>query len=367
MVRREQEREEGRRRGHRRDHARDRRQTTTRRSRARSTRCARSARRRHRRRRTRRQALYTDHVQAAARRRRTNVSQLAADAAHLTGGDTRSFFLQTGDDGTKFSATVTASATSLNFQAKLGPFGLFVKERLRGDRRELRRSSSSTPGGDDRLDLFAFGGQRRHDRPRPHRRVHRLVAARRPASSHAITFTGAAPGCAAGEARLREPAALHRHGQLPGAARLPRRQRPGRRTTRHRPTHLQPREHSSANPRAMSSPSASPAELGLLELPDAEHLLAPRRIPARSSTASTRRSARSRISSAARSSAQKLPLIGDALAEQPGRVKVIDDFRTNFLKPLANTIRENNLNIDGLAYLIRVAAVHRVRPGALQR
>ena len=50
----------------------------------------------------------------------------------------------------------------------------------------------------------------------------------------------------------------------------------------------------------------------------------------------------------------KLPLLGDALQNNPV-VHVIDQFRSDFLRPLANTIRENNLTIDGLADLITTA------------
>ncbi|OLD92029.1 MAG: hypothetical protein AUG84_02425, partial [Chloroflexi bacterium 13_1_20CM_4_66_7] len=48
----------------------------------------------------------------------------------------------------------------------------------------------------------------------------------------------------------------------------------------------------------------------------------------------------------------KLPLVGDALANNPVS-NVINDFRVKFLKPLANTIRQNNLNLEGLQKLIR--------------
>ncbi|MEP7335491.1 MAG: calcium-binding protein, partial [Actinomycetota bacterium] len=60
---------------------------------------------------------------------------------------------------------------------------------------------------------------------------------------------------------------------------------------------------------------------------------------------------------------QKLPLLGDALAQNPV-AHVIDDFRANFLRPLANQIRENNLNIDGLENLIRGAIFTAFGPGS---
>ena len=47
-----------------------------------------------------------------------------------------------------------------------------------------------------------------------------------------------------------------------------------------------------------------------------------------------------------------LPLIGDLLADNPV-TNLIGDFRDDLLRPLAHTIRENNLNIDGLVNLIK--------------
>src|SRR5207249_1318791 len=43
----------------------------------------------------------------------------------------------------------------------------------------------------------------------------------------------------------------------------------------------------------------------------------------------------------------KLPFIGDLLANNPAS-NFIGDIRADLLQPLANTIRKNNLNLDGL-------------------
>ena len=48
----------------------------------------------------------------------------------------------------------------------------------------------------------------------------------------------------------------------------------------------------------------------------------------------------------------KLPLIGDALANNPA-ANFIGDLRGDVLQPLANVIRENNLNLDGLTRVIQ--------------
>src|SRR5207253_306188 len=56
----------------------------------------------------------------------TNVKQLTADTSKTVGGE-RSFFLKTGTGGTSIDAKASASGTDLNFEAKVGPFGLFVK------------------------------------------------------------------------------------------------------------------------------------------------------------------------------------------------------------------------------------------------
>lgn len=47
----------------------------------------------------------------------------------------------------------------------------------------------------------------------------------------------------------------------------------------------------------------------------------------------------------------ELPFIGDVLKDNPV-ANFIEDFRDDWLKPLANTIRENNLNIQGLVNLV---------------
>ena len=47
----------------------------------------------------------------------------------------------------------------------------------------------------------------------------------------------------------------------------------------------------------------------------------------------------------------ELPFIGEALRDNPA-AKVIEDFRGNFLTKLSDTIRENNLDLDGLADII---------------
>ena len=52
-----------------------------------------------------------------------------SDQPELSAPSSYSFFVKTGNgaNGTKFTASATASATNLNFEAKIGPFGIFVK------------------------------------------------------------------------------------------------------------------------------------------------------------------------------------------------------------------------------------------------
>ena len=54
-----------------------------------------------------------------------------------------------------------------------------------------------------------------------------------------------------------------------------------------------------------------------------------------------------------------LPLIGSLLSGLKNNplVKAISDFRTNWLQPLAQLIRENNLDIDGLVTLIEDSVI----------
>ena len=56
-------------------------------------------------------------------------SLFSVDGTSLTGSQ-RSFFLKTGsgDDDTHLDLTASAAGTNLNFNARLGPFGLFIKD-----------------------------------------------------------------------------------------------------------------------------------------------------------------------------------------------------------------------------------------------
>src|SRR5439155_23731656 len=57
-----------------------------------------------------------------------NVPELkVADTSNLVGGE-RSFFIKTGPNGTTVDAHASANAEHVNFEAKLGPFGLFVAD-----------------------------------------------------------------------------------------------------------------------------------------------------------------------------------------------------------------------------------------------
>src|SRR6185312_13259352 len=55
-----------------------------------------------------------------------DVKEVTADTSSTVGGE-RSFFLKTGVGGTSIDDSATASGTNLSFEAKIGPFGLFVK------------------------------------------------------------------------------------------------------------------------------------------------------------------------------------------------------------------------------------------------
>ncbi len=60
----------------------------------------------------------------------------------------------------------------------------------------------------------------------------------------------------------------------------------------------------------------------------------------------------------------KLPLIGDALANNPAS-QFIGNMRSDVLQPLAKTIRENNLNLDGLIGLIQATLFNVFGPSHL--
>ena len=76
------------------------------------------------------------------------VDDLSANTSKLIGGS-RSFFLQTGANGTQILASASASASNINFSAKLGPFGLFVN------------GGSAAIGGDIRVGLDDITGDGR--------------------------------------------------------------------------------------------------------------------------------------------------------------------------------------------------------------
>jgi hypothetical protein len=57
----------------------------------------------------------------------------------------------------------------------------------------------------------------------------------------------------------------------------------------------------------------------------------------------------------------KLPFIGNVLQDNPA-AHVLGDIRDNLLKPLANTLRENNANMDGLVTLIETSIFNVLKP-----
>ena len=112
----------------------------------------------------------------------TNVAELSLPKAG-------SFFIKTGTDGTAFSASASAAVNNLNFQAKIGPFGLFVKD------------GHAAIGASISAHLFNVGGTGRfeilHFAPGTFTSDFSNIAAFFTADS--VTVDGTAPGCAAHE------------------------------------------------------------------------------------------------------------------------------------------------------------------------
>ena len=180
-----------------------------------------------------------------------------------------SFFIKTGPGGTSFTATASASATDLNFQAKIGPFGLFVKN---GSAAIGATATASLfdADGDGRFVILGYGpGGLATDFGHIGELLHLHRAGReRLAHGHGARLWRE-------QARLRVAADLRRHDEQPGADRLRQRQ-PRLRQHAHGRRRVQPRRPDRGAAERVHVRHA-PAELERLPLRRAEHPDAPLR------------------------------------------------------------------------------------------
>ncbi len=90
---------------------------------------------------------------------RTQLGKISVDGGNLTGSQ-NAFFLKTGDgaDATHLTLTAQATGQNLNFHAMVGPFGLFVKDGSASLGGTISLHLLDGPRGDGHLNLIAFGG-----------------------------------------------------------------------------------------------------------------------------------------------------------------------------------------------------------------
>src|SRR6185312_10779403 len=84
-----------------------------------------------------------------------DVADLVVDDGDLTGQ--RAFFIKTGHDGTGLHFDASASASNLNFEARIGPFGLFIKNGSAAIGGSLDLNLLD-PHSNGRLVIVGFGG-----------------------------------------------------------------------------------------------------------------------------------------------------------------------------------------------------------------
>ncbi len=87
-----------------------------------------------------------------------NVATLVAEHVETLTGSQRSFFVKTGTNGTKLILDATAAGTNLDFQARIGPFGLFVKGGTASVGGHAELSLLPGPRNDNRFIIAAFDG-----------------------------------------------------------------------------------------------------------------------------------------------------------------------------------------------------------------
>ncbi|HET7129920.1 MAG TPA: hypothetical protein VFJ93_12675, partial [Gaiellaceae bacterium] len=87
-----------------------------------------------------------------------DASKFSVDGAQLTGTQ-KSFYLKTGDGDhdTHLDLTASAAGTNLNFNARLGPFGLFVKDGSASLGGTIRLHFLDGPRSDGRFNLIGYG------------------------------------------------------------------------------------------------------------------------------------------------------------------------------------------------------------------
>ena len=270
----------------------------------------------------------------------TNVAELSLPRAG-------SFFIKTGVGGTGFTASASAAVNNLNFQAKVGPFGLFVKD----GHAAIGASISAhlvDVGGTGRFEILHFA-------PGTFTSDFSNIAAFFTADS--VTLDGTAPGCAAHELAC---------ASLPIFV--------GTSSTQ------VPIDFGSGNPGSDNTLTldftftdfatliSSPADAFHLtyHLPNWNdfHFDAPSILTLLSDPSTIVDGLDTILSTlqdvlGGEIFGANLPLIGSLLSGLKNNplVKAISDFRTNWLQPLAQLIRENNLDIDGLVQLIEDSVI----------
>ena len=246
----------------------------------------------------------------------------------LTGPD-QAFFLVTDNlatvpiEGTRLSATLSAAGTNLDFTAGLGPFNVFVIDGTAS----LNAGVSVrllNPDGDQRLALVAFGGSGVSS---DLGRLDQFV------NSGSITVTGSA------------------------SVNLP----------LYVGTEDNPIPIGNQNALIVSMPSlpafiANPGTGISITLPELDLFTNPPSLFLMLSDPAMVIGGLDRLLLSLQEALSgeifgiELPLIGDLLADNPA-ANIIEDFRDDFLQPLAATLRENNVNLDSLIDLIKQTIV----------
>ena len=246
----------------------------------------------------------------------------------LTGSD-KSFFLHTGSTGTKLTASATATGSELDFSAQIGPFGVFVIDGTASATGNMSIQLGD-PDSDGRLSLVAFDGS---GVVSDLNRLSQFVTA----DEVSVTGTATAnlPLFVGTED---DPIPLDFAGSDPGnnnsmivTANLP-----------------EIFDGTDDNDPGITF-TLPEFDFDNWEVPSLFGLLADPAIVVDGLDVLLQN-----VQSALNGEVfgVELPFVGELLAENPA-INMIEGFRDDWLKPLANTLRDNNVNLEGLVGLVQ--------------
>ena len=265
------------------------------------------------------------------------------DIVEVSVATSGAFFIKTGNSGTGFTASASAAVNDLNFQAKIGPFGLFVKNGHAAIGASIGAHLVDADG-DGQFVILGFG---------PNGLVTDFDHIGSFFTTGSVTLDGTAPGCATHDIAC---------ASLPIFVGTTNTQVPIDFLTG------DPGSHNTLGldfaftgdfATLISNPANAFSISTVLPNWDDFHFDAPSLLALLADPSNIVDGLDTVLSTiqdllSGQIFGVSLPLVGDFLKDPANNplVKTLSDFRTQWLQPLAQLIRENNLDLDSLVQLI---------------